>query len=225
MFQGQLDKINNRQALVGVIGLGYVGLPLVRIFAKAGFRVLGFDCDQNKITALSRGESYIKHIDSDLIKEMVQSGRFEATSDMSRLREPDAILICVPTPLTANREPDMSFVVSTVEDIRAALRKGQLVILESTTYPGTTRDLMKPILEKSGLRAGDDFFLAFSPEREDPGNPNHSAANIPKVVGGFNAESLQLASALYSAIVPRVVPVSSCEVAEASKILENTYAA
>jgi UDP-N-acetyl-D-glucosamine dehydrogenase len=218
-----LGKIRARQATVGIIGLGYVGLPLARIFVKAGFPVLGFDCDDRKVTALLEGRSYIKHIGPEIIAEMRASGRFSATAQMERLGEADAILICVPTPLTANREPDMSYVVSTTEDIRHSLRKGQLIVLESTTYPGTTRDLMLPILESTGLKAGTDFFMAYSPEREDPGNPTHSAAHIPKVVGGLDPASHACAVALYEPIVPNVVPVTSPEVAEACKILENTY--
>lgn len=212
-------------ALVGVAGLGYVGLPLVRALVDAGYRVLGFDIDEQKVAALQAGRSYIGHVGSEWIQRALEAGRFEATCQMARFGEPDALLICVPTPLTAAREPDLSYVEATARDIAAVLRQGQLVVLESTTYPGTTRDVLRPILESSGLRAGTDFYLAYSPEREDPGNPEHTAARIPKVVGGFDPTSLQLAATLYGNVAPAVVRVSSCEVAEAAKILENTYRA
>ena len=216
--------IEGRKARVGIIGLGYVGLPLARAFADGGFPVLGFDVDPSKIAKIARGESYIGHISSEAIGRLVEQG-FEATDDFRRLDEPDAILICVPTPLTEAREPDMTYVVSSARAIAERLRPGQLVVLESTTYPGTTRDVVRPILEAGGLRAGTDFFLAYSPEREDPGNIDFSAPTIPKVVGGLEANGGVLAVALYSRVVKRVVPVSSCEVAEACKILENTYRA
>ncbi|MCI0357937.1 MAG: nucleotide sugar dehydrogenase, partial [Planctomycetaceae bacterium] len=219
------EPFQKRTAVVGIVGLGYVGLPLVRTFVAAGFRTLGFDIDAAKVERLARGESYIAHLPAEWIASSIKQGRFEPTSDMRRLAEPDAILICVPTPLADNRDPDLSYVVSTCEQIAAALRTGQLVVLESTTYPGTTRDVVRPILERGGLVAGRDFFLAYSPEREDPGNPQFAAGNIPKVVGGIDAESQRLACALYSQAVKQVVPVSSCEVAEACKILENTYRA
>ena len=218
-------SIARRSARVGVIGLGYVGLPLVELFASGGFPVLGFDVDNHKIKLLSTGQSYIGHIPSSRIGALQASERFQVTSDFARLAEADAILICVPTPLGKHREPDLTAVTKTGEAIAKVLRQGQLVVLESTTYPGTTRDVLRPILESSGLKAGDDFFLAFSPEREDPGNPNFSAGNIPKVVGGWDAASSRIACALYQAAIPRVVPVSTCEVAEACKILENSYRA
>jgi UDP-N-acetyl-D-glucosamine dehydrogenase len=214
-----------RTATVGIIGLGYVGLPLVRSFVAAGFRTIGFDVDPGKIERLARGEGYIQHLASDWIAESVASGKFVPTADMGRLSEPDAILICVPTPLTDSRDPDLSYVVQTAEQIAKTLRPGQLVILESTTYPGTTRDVVLPILAAGGLVVGRDYFLAYSPEREDPGNPNFTAGNIPKVVGGIDEPSRDLAAALYEPVVKQVVPVSSCEVAEACKILENTYRA
>jgi UDP-N-acetyl-D-glucosamine dehydrogenase len=219
------DAIEARSARVGVIGLGYVGLPLVELFAGKGFTVLGFDVDESKVERLQAGQSYIGHIASERVAALRDSGRFEATADFSRLSEADAVLICVPTPLGEHREPDLSAVVATGRAIGRYLRPGQLVVLESTTYPGTTRDVLRPELEAGGLRAGRDFFLAYSPEREDPGNPRFSAGNIPKVVGGFDADSSDLARRLYAATVPEVVPVSSCEVAEACKILENTYRA
>ena len=218
-------RIATREARVGVIGLGYVGLPLVELFAAVGFRVMGFDIDDRKVDRLRAGESYIGHIPSTRIASLRDGGRFEPTADFDRLGEADCLLICVPTPLGDSREPDLGAVNSTGEAIGARLRPGQLVILESTTYPGTTRDELRPRLEIGGLRAGVDYFLAYSPEREDPGNPEHSAGKIPKVVGGFDPESGRLARQLYGAVVPRVVPVSSCEVAEACKILENTYRA
>jgi UDP-N-acetyl-D-glucosamine dehydrogenase len=219
-----LDKIDRRAACVSVIGLGYVGLPLTLGFHAKGFRILGFDIDAAKVEALNSGKSFIKHIAASRIAGMVGSGRFEATADFARLAEADAIIICVPTPLNRHLEPDMSYIVSTCEAIVPHLRAGQLVVLESTTYPGTTREVMVPILESRGhLKSGRDFFVAFSPEREDPGNPNFEAASIPKIVGGMDQAALDIASALYAALVPRVVPVSSPEVAEASKLTENIF--
>ncbi len=215
--------IAQKTAKIGVIGLGYVGLPLVRAFLKAGFPTMGFDIDPWKVERLRAGESYIKHIGADWIREAVQSGRFEPTHDFRRLGEPDALLICVPTPLNESRDPDLQYIERTGEQIAETLRQGQLVVLESTTYPGTTREVLLPRLEKSGLKVGEDFFLAYSPEREDPGNPKYSAENIPKVVGGIDEVSGRLAQLLYKHVVAEVVPVSSCEVAEACKILENTY--
>jgi UDP-N-acetyl-D-glucosamine dehydrogenase len=220
-----MKAIGERTARVGVIGLGYVGLPLVELFAGKGFPVLGFDVDSVKVEKLREGRSYIGHISSDRVKALRDSGRFDASADFSRLGEADAVLICVPTPLGAHREPDLTAVRLTGRAIGRYLRPGQLVVLESTTYPGTTREVLQPELEAGNLLAGRDFFLAYSPEREDPGNPRFSAANIPKVVGGSDAVSGALARALYAAAVPQVVGVSSCEVAEACKILENTYRA
>src|SRR3954466_7144364 len=209
--------IKSKKAVVGVIGLGYVGLPLVRLFALKGFRVMGFDVDQAKIDLLQKGESYIKSIPNALLKKFKK--RFEATSDFTRLKEADAIIICVPTPLHEDSRPDLSFIRTTARTIGQNLRKGQLVILESTTYPGTTREIMKPELDKAGV----DYLLAFSPEREDPGNKNFTNADIPKVVGGIDERSRKAAAALYGSAVVRVVEVSSCEVAEATKLLENIY--
>ena len=219
-----MDAIESRSAKVGIIGLGYVGLPLARVFATAGYPVLGFDTDPSKVDRLASGRSYIGHIPDASIAEMVAAG-FEPTGDFDRLAEADAIIICVPTPLTEARDPNLSYVVASTDAVARTLKVGQLVVLESTTYPGTTRDVVLPILEAGGLKAGLDFFLAFSPEREDPGNPTFSAPTIPKVVGGIEPGSLEAASALYGQVVVRVVPVSSPEVAEASKILENTYRA
>jgi UDP-N-acetyl-D-glucosamine dehydrogenase len=223
-FSQLTQKLTQKQARVGIIGLGYVGLPLARAFANQSFRVLGFDVDLAKVQKLQKGESYIKQIPHDAIATMREKG-FEATDRFDRLDEADVILICVPTPLTDAREPDLTYVVNSAQAISNSLRPGQLVVLESTTYPTTTRDVVKPILEASGLKAGEDFFLAFSPEREDPGNPTHTVTNIPKVVGGLDPKSSELACALYQAVVPNIVKVSSPEVAEATKILENTYRA
>jgi len=241
------EKINSCTARVGVIGLGYVGLPLVIEFCKAGFPVTGFDVDPEKIRLLNEGKSYIKHIDiapiskreTRIVKQplahsestgMQRSGvshqpsvAFSATTDFSLLAEKDVILICVPTPLNKNREPDMSFVFNTTRTIAGYLRKGQLIILESTTYPGTTDEDMRAILEKSGLKAGTDFYLAFSPEREDPANKDFSLRTTPKVVGGYTPQCLALAKALYDTIVDRTVPVSSTRAAEATKLIENIY--
>ncbi|MEX0866232.1 MAG: nucleotide sugar dehydrogenase [Pirellulales bacterium] len=218
-----LSKIKDQSALVGVIGLGYVGLPLVRSFIAAGFRTIGFDVDPRKVDKLRRGESYIGHIPDSQIAEFIGGGRFEPTADMARLGEADALLICVPTPLTDSRDPDLSYVEQTTEQIARCLRPGQLIVLESTTYPGTTRDVMLPILQQRPLAVGADYFLAYSPEREDPGNAQFSSNTIPKVVGGLDEASQQAAVALYEQAVVAVVPVASVEIAEACKILENTY--
>ncbi len=218
-----LQAIQNKTARVGIVGLGYVGLPLVNAFINAGFKTIGYDVDPTKIRRLAAGESYIKHIASEWIANCIQQGTFEPTAEMSRLDEADAILICVPTPLSESRDPDLTYVESTAREIAKTLRRGQLIVLESTTYPGTTRDVVLPILAQTGLDIGTDVFLAYSPEREDPGNPDFSANRIPKVVGGMNSQSLELALTLYGHAVVRTVPVSSCEVAEACKILENTY--
>ncbi|MFQ3594224.1 MAG: nucleotide sugar dehydrogenase, partial [Gemmataceae bacterium] len=219
-----MHKIRSRLACIGIIGLGYVGLPLARTFSAAGYPVLGFDIDPSKVERLHAGQSYLRHIPASDIATMLQQG-FEATSDFGRLGEPDAVLICVPTPLTESREPDLSYVVKSTQQVAQKLRQGQLVVLESTTYPGTTREVVLPILSDTGLVAGSDFFLAFSPEREDPGNAMFSTHNIPKVVGGLDPASLDLAAELYAAAINKVVRVSTPEVAEACKILENTYRA
>jgi UDP-N-acetyl-D-glucosamine dehydrogenase len=217
--------IEARTAQVLVVGLGYVGLPLAETFAAQGYPVIGFDIDPLKVERLNRGESYIGHICSERVEELLASGRFEATADAGRFRDADAIIICVPTPLTEAREPDLSYIENTGRALCQFLRPGQLVVLESTTYPGTTEDLLRPILEESGLKCGRDFFLAYSPEREDPGNRDFATRNIPKVVGGCDPASQALAVALYEPVVEGVVPVSSTRVAEACKILENTYRA
>lgn len=217
------EKIQSKSAVIGVIGLGYVGLPLIHAFVARGWKTMGFDVSQERIELLRQGKAYIKHIPNDWVKEWLEKKQFEPTYEMDRLREADVLLICVPTPLTTTRDPDLSFVETTTQQIARTLRPGQLVVLESTTYPGTTKDVMLPILLESGLTPGNDFFLAYSPEREDPGNPKYSASGIPKVVGGLDPQSLKLACDVYSQAVVDVVPVSSCEVAEACKILENTY--
>ncbi len=219
-----ITRIQQRTATVGIIGLGYVGLPLARAFTGAGLRVLGFDIDPGKVAKLTAGKSYIRQIPDDVIAAM-RAGGFEATSRFDRLSEPDAILICVPTPLTDTRDPDLTYIANSARAIGDRLRRGQLVVLESTTYPSTTRGVVLPVLEGGGLVAGRDFFLAFSPEREDPGNATHSVNTIPKVVGGLDDASAEVACALYATIVPKVVRVSTPEVAEACKILENTYRA
>ncbi|HXD86189.1 MAG TPA: nucleotide sugar dehydrogenase [Urbifossiella sp.] len=224
VLAGLQSRIGSRTATVGIIGLGYVGLPLARAFSRTGFHVVGFDIDTSKVAKLNAGKSYIKQIPDATIAGMREKG-FEATDRFDRLNEPDAVLICVPTPLTDSREPDLRFVVDSAHAIAAQLRPGQLVVLESTTYPTTTRNVVLPILERTGLIPGKEFLLAFSPEREDPGNASFSVNNIPKVVGGLDGASSDAAGALYSAVVPQVVKVSSPEVAEACKILENTYRA
>jgi UDP-N-acetyl-D-glucosamine dehydrogenase len=221
--QQLLNSIQNRTATVGVIGLGYVGLPLVLLFSESGFRIIGFDVDDKKIDALHRGESYIRHIGPERVAAAFSAGRAEATADYDRLSECDAIVICVPTPLGHHREPDLKYVRMTAEAIAKRLRKGQLVILESTTYPGTTREELLTRFTARGMTCGSDFFLAFSPEREDPGNEKYHTKNIPKVVGGIDDASLQAAVALYSAAIDTIVPVGSAEVAESSKLLENIF--
>ena len=218
------EKIGSKEAKIGIIGLGYVGLPLAIEFCRAGYRVTGFDIDGKKVAMLREGRSYIRHIDASALAREAD-GRFTATTDFSRLAEMDCILICVPTPLNRNREPEMAYVFNTTESIARYLRRGQLIVLESTTYPGTTDGDMRVILEKSGLKAGEDFHLAFSPEREDPNNRDFSVRTIPKIVGGYTAQCLEAAIALYSRIVERTVPVSSTRVAEAAKLLENIYRA
>ena len=217
------QRIKDRSARVGILGLGYVGLPLLRAFHFAGFTTIGFDIDEAKIVQLKTGRCYLKHLGEDFIADMNRSGRFDATSDFARLGDADVVIICVPTPLGAHMEPDLTFVERTAQAIARSLRPGQLVVLESTTYPGTTREVVLPILEATGLVCGRDFFTAFSPEREDPGRKTHHTQNIPKLVGGVDAQSGELAVLLYQAAIEQVVPVSSAEVAEAAKLLENIY--
>lgn len=216
-------RIENRSAVVAVIGLGYVGLPLLRAFFQAGFPVLGFDIDPSKIEMLKRGESYLKHLGEDFVQAMAKSNRFDVTTDPAALAKADAIILCVPTPLGKHGEPDMSYIEKSTQLVAKVLRKGQLVSLESTTYPGTTRGDCMPILAKSGLVAGQDYFLAFSPEREDPGRKDHQTQTIPKLVGGTDEVSGKLATLLYAAAIAKVVPVKNAEIAEAAKLLENIY--
>jgi UDP-N-acetyl-D-glucosamine dehydrogenase len=217
-----VERFTNRTARVGVIGLGYVGLPLALRFSEAGFRVIGFDIDQAKADAINSGRSYFLHI-PDAAVTAARAREFEATTRVSRAAEADALIICVPTPLTASREPDLSFVVNTVESIVPHLRAGQLISLESTTYPGTTEEELKPRIEKRGFKVGEDIFLCFSPEREDPGNPHFTTRNIPKICGGATSACLEVGVALYSQAVDKVVPVSSTRAAEMTKLLENIH--
>jgi len=218
-----IERIEARSFRVGIIGLGYVGIPLALAAVRAEFPVLGFDIDPERVAQLNRGISAIKHIAGDDIAKAVAGGKFAATTDFEEIRNVDAIVICVPTPLTRNREPDLSFVVNTAQAIAPRLRKGQLVSLESTTYPGTTDEVLKPIFEATGLKSGQDFYLAFSPEREDPGNINFGTTAIPKVVGGDGPDALAIAEALYSKLVIKTVPVSSTATAEAVKLTENIF--
>jgi UDP-N-acetyl-D-glucosamine dehydrogenase len=219
-----LDRIGNRKAVVGVIGLGYVGLPLALRYVETGFRVLGFDVDSDKVRQLREGQSYIEHIGAERVAAGVRNG-LAVTDDFCRAGEPDALIICVPTPLNEHREPDLSFVIGTVESIVSHLRRGQVLSLESTTYPGTTDEEIVPRVEAQGLKVGRDAFVVFSPEREDPGNDKFGTHNIPKVVGGYTKECLEVGEALYGSAVDRVVPVSSTRAAEMTKLLENIHRA
>src|SRR5713226_8074009 len=226
MIKDEITKlIRDKRARVGVIGLGYVGLPLATEFARKGFNVTGFEVDENKVAEINAGRSYIGDVASEVVKESVAAGRLKATTDFDHLKECDAVIICVPTPLRKTKEPDVSFILAAAEEIRKRLRRGQLVILESTTYPGTTDEVLLPMLEETGLKLDEDFLLAFSPERVDPGNPDFQTHNIPKVVGGVTADSTEAAAYLYSQIVNEVHAVSSARVAEAAKLLENTFRA
>jgi UDP-N-acetyl-D-glucosamine dehydrogenase len=224
-YEKLAELIRTKQAIIGVVGLGYVGLPLVRAFTTAGFRCMGFDVDHAKVEKLKAGQSYIEHIDAAGLARLIRDKTFEPTSDLNRLGEADCIIICVPTPLSESRDPDLSYIEGTAASIAKVLRPGQLVVLESTTHPTTTRVNVWPVLESTGLVCGRDYFLAFSPEREDPGNPQFEAATIPKVVGGFDEKSSDLACAMYGHAVVKVIQTASLEVAEACKILENTYRA
>jgi UDP-N-acetyl-D-glucosamine dehydrogenase len=217
--------IDDRQVKVGVVGMGYVGLPLALAFCEAGYKVIGFDVDDAKVHKLEAGETYIKHLGGERVRAAIDGEMLQASSDFSRLAEVDAVLIAVPTPLTRQREPDMRYIVATCEQIKKSLRRGQLIVLESTTYPGTTDELVRDILEQSGLTCGDDFFLAFSPEREDPGNATYDTKTIPKIVGGVDEAAGRLAVKLYSAAVRQVVQVSSARAAEATKLTENIFRA
>jgi UDP-N-acetyl-D-glucosamine dehydrogenase len=219
------ELYRSRRATIGIVGMGYVGMPLALAAWTAGFNILGYDSDSAKVEAINAGRSYIKHIASAEVAAAVRDKRLRATSKFAELGEANAVIICVPTPLTAHREPDLSYVADTARAMAPHLRKGQLIVLESTTWPGTTVEVVKPILEQSGLKSGEDFYLAFSPEREDPGNPNFSTKSIPKIVGGDDPVALRLASSMYGAIVARVIPVSSTQVAEAVKLTENIFRA
>ena len=225
MAQALIQKLERAEAAIGVIGLGYVGIPLALAGCAAGHRVIGFDVDARKVELVNRSESYIKHIKAEDLTASVANGRLLATTDFSKLATVDVILICVPTPLTRHREPDLQYVESTARTIAQNLRRGQLIILESTTYPGTTTEILKPIFEATGLQSDKDFFLAFSPEREDPGNQDYSTKSIPKVVGGDGPDALKLASIFYGRLTERVVPVSSTRTAEAVKLTENIFRA
>jgi len=218
-----IRKAERREALFGIIGLGYVGLPLAVELARAGYKVLGYDVNQRVVEGLNAGKSHIKDVKDADLREILAAGRFEATTDGTRLAEPDAISICVPTPLSKYKDPDVSFIVAATEAVKATLRRGQAIILESTTYPGTTREIMLPALESTGLTVGDDFFLAFSPERVDPGNAKYHTRNTPKVVGGITEACRQVCCALYQPAIDTLVPVSSTEAAELVKLLENTF--
>jgi UDP-N-acetyl-D-glucosamine dehydrogenase len=218
-----IAKAQDRSALCGVVGLGYVGLPLVTELVRAGYQVLGFDVNHAVVDGLNAGRSHIKDVAAEDVARAVREGRFTATTDLARLAEPDLISICVPTPLSKTKDPDVSYVLAATESVKRTLRRGQVVVLESTTYPGTTRELMLPMLESTGLKVGTDFFLAFSPERVDPGNPTWHTRNTPKVVGGMTPQCLEVTMALYRPAIETLVPVSSTEAAELVKILENTF--
>ena len=220
-----LKRIRTREARVGVVGLGYVGLPLSIVFAEAGFEVVGFDVDAARVEAISRGDSHVEDVPASVVADYVDAGKLVATSDFEFLGPCDAILICVPTPLRKTRDPDMAFVVQAAESVVARLRPGQLIVLESTSYPGTTRELLAPLIEARGFTIGRDVFLAFSPERVDPGRNDWTTKNTPKVVGGMTSDCLDVATVFYEAAIETVVPVSSPEVAELTKIFENTFRA
>ena len=223
LFEKACEQFRSKRAKIGILGLGYAGLPLACSYAEAGFRVIGFDIDARKVQKLSCGQSYIRHIEGERISRLVTTGRLTATVDSALLAQCDAAIICVPTPLAEGRVPDLKFVIDTTREVARYLHEGQLVVLESTTYPGTTDEILLPILAESGLRPGEDFFLAFSPEREDPANKEFTTRTIPKIVGGVTPHCLQVALAAYAEVVERVVPVSSARVAEAAKLLENIY--
>ena len=218
-----LKKIEEKKAVIGVIGLGYVGLPLSLEFAKKGFYTIGFDIDERKIPILMQGKTYIKHIAEEKISNVVKSKKFTPTSDFSKLSECDAIIICVPTPLDHHREPDLTFIKKSGEQVAEFIHAGQFISLESSTYPGTTEEILQPLFEAKGLKVGEDFFLAFSPEREDPNNPSYSTSTIPKVVGGVTPACLEIAQKIYDQVIVKTVPVSSPRAAEATKLLENIY--
>lgn len=219
-----LDKISSKSAVIGIVGLGYVGLPLMLRFAEVGYRVLGFDIDKAKVDALNSGKSYIEHIPAEKVG-IARSQGFEATTDFSRSGEADSLILCVPTPLNKYREPDISFIIDTIESLKPSLRRGQVISLESTTYPGTTDEELLPRMESQGLKVGEDAFLVFSPEREDPGNPDFTTQTIPKVCGGTTPACQEVGLALYGAVIDKVVPVSSTRAAEMTKLLENIHRA
>jgi len=221
--QDLIGRAERREALFGIVGLGYVGLPLAVELANAGFRVLGFDIQRNVVDGLNAGHSHVKDVSDAQLQEVVRAGRFSATTDMLRLAEPDAVSICVPTPLSKFKDPDVSYIVAATEAVKRTLRRGQAIILESTTYPGTTREILLPALESTGLTVGEDFFLAFSPERVDPGNRTYGTRNTPKVVGGITDDCRLVAVALYQPAIDTLVPVSTTEAAELVKLLENTF--
>jgi UDP-N-acetyl-D-glucosamine dehydrogenase len=221
--QELIGRADRREVLFGIVGLGYVGLPLAIELAQAGFRVLGLDISQRVVDGLNAGHSHVKDVTDEALRGIIAAGRFEATTDAARLSEPDAISICVPTPLSKFKDPDVSYIVAATEAVKRTLRRGQAIILESTTYPGTTREILLPALESTGLRVGEDFFLAFSPERVDPGNPTWQTHNTPKVVGGITEDCRKVACALYQPAIERLVPVSTTEAAELVKLLENTF--
>jgi UDP-N-acetyl-D-glucosamine dehydrogenase len=221
--QGLIDKAERRQILFGIVGLGYVGLPLAVELSRAGYRVLGFDVNPDVVEGLNQGRSHVKDVTDEQLQGAMECGRFSATTDMSRLSEPDAISICVPTPLSKFKDPDVSYIVAATEAVKKQLRRGQAIVLESTTYPGTTREILLPALQSTGLKVGQDFFLAFSPERVDPGNPTYGTRNTPKVVGGITADCRRVAMALYQPAIDTLVPVSTTEAAELVKLLENTF--
>ncbi|MFP4393585.1 MAG: nucleotide sugar dehydrogenase [Desulfohalobiaceae bacterium] len=223
LYQEVIDKFNSRQAVIGIIGLGYVGLPLALRFLEVGYPVLGLDSDAAKVDSLMAGKSYIRHIPHQSVQDNVQTGRLQASADFTRAGEADALILCVPTPLDGHREPDLSFVIGCTEEILPYLRQGQVLCLESTTYPGTTDEVLKPRLEQAGFTVGRDIFLVYSPEREDPGNPSFSTRTIPKVCGGITQECLEVGQALYGQVIDQVVPVSSTRTAEAVKLMENIF--
>jgi len=222
-MQKLIEKIKSKKAVIGIIGLGYVGLPLLIRFAEEGFKVLGFDVDLNKVKSITAGKSYIKHIPCAGFKTLVKTGRISATTDFKKLKKADAVIICVPTPLNEMREPDLQYIEKTGETIALNLRQGQVICLESTTYPGTTDEVLLPLFENKNLKAGKDFFLVYSPEREDPGNPDFTTETIPKVVGGISPSCRKVGTALYGQVIKKVVCVSSTRAAELTKLLENIY--
>ena len=223
MIKALENKILNKKAKIGVIGLGYVGLPLAMTFVKSGFKVYGIDIDKDRVLKLGKGISYILDVSSSEIREAISSHKFAVTNDFGNIRQLDAVIICVPTPLYKTREPDVSYIVASVENIKRYMKRGQIIVLESTTYPGTTEEVMLPVLEAGGLKEGKDFYLAFSPERIDPGNAKYDTKNTPKIIGGISKKSTRLAKLLYEQAIDNIIQVSSSKVAEMVKLLENTF--